>query len=143
MIVTEKPAHYDGFTFIYDKNNKAMIIQFLVDMIGRYGDVMPAPPTHDNREPYLVMLTTVHDGEIHMEAPFQTTFADALIYAEGIARRGFSGVMVRAAKYADQLLADIIEVMTSTYIKETGFVYTHEDGRKVTFPGLKSKVKKT
>lgn len=137
-IITVKPENYDGFTFRYDTMNKSMVFLYLDDLINKYGLGHAPTDVPEGRERYHVMLTSVKNNIPHIDEPFVSTFLDAFVYAEGIARSGFSGVMLRASRYAEAYMAHTTLLLMQLYSMNQGFVYTLADGREVPYaPGTK------
>lgn len=135
----ERPQYYVGFTFIYDGVKHCMSWGYFDGASRGVTGPIPQPPgVPEDREAYHVVLSCIKDGMIHMDAPFSSTFTDAFTYAEGVARSGFSGVMIRVTSYAEELLADCIKCLMDHYHAEgAGVLFTHADGRVVTHPGKK------
>jgi hypothetical protein len=138
-ILTVKPANYDGFTFRYDTINKKMIFLYLDDLSKDYGVIVTPDDVPEGRERYHVLLTSVKNKIPHIDAPFVSTFMDAFVYAEGVARSGFSGVMIKASDYAAGYMASTVLMLMKLYMKlymgTTGFVYTTEEGKILTYTG--------
>lgn len=134
-----RPQYYDGFTFIYDTVKHCMSWGYFDGLSRGVTGPIPQPPgVPEGREAYYVVLSHLKDGMVHMDAPFSSTFIDAFTYAEGVARSGFSGVMIRVTSYAEELLAECIIHLMQHYLEHgAGFVFTHADGRVVTHPATK------
>ena len=126
---------FDGFSFRYDAPTQQVVFEYFDDIVKLHG---PAPKDADvpeDRERYHALLITLRDGIPHMDPPFVSTFTDAFVYADRLARTGFSGVMIKASKYALGLMDTTIMTLLEVYGKTVGFVY-HAPTGDVTFSPL-------
>lgn len=134
---TPPPGGFDGFGFFRDKNDDEVKFYFFDDLVKQYGPSPKDPTVPDDRETYHVILTSVRRGITHIEPPFTAHFLDPFVYAKHVAYSGFTGIMIRQAKWSAVLLRDCLLEIMLHHAKNLGFFYAHDGGPEVFFKGTK------